>query len=171
MGILPVGRAPALLPPKSPPISERVTRDSGRHLRADIEGDKQGSKGQCASSVTVPCCRLPAASRGGTRGTVGVRFSGVHRGRTSHAEGRLALGRSRGGHTVHLFKFNHHHSSRRVPGCAILALLSQRIPHVFSSRTVTEQRSFAVSYRSGASPYDHGAGMPRDTSPAGRTHW
>ena len=45
MGILPVGRAAALLPTKPPPISERIARDPGRDIRADIEGDKQGSKG------------------------------------------------------------------------------------------------------------------------------
>ena len=45
MGILPVGRAAALLPTKPPPISERIARDPGRDVRADIEGDKQGSKG------------------------------------------------------------------------------------------------------------------------------
>ena len=45
MGILPAGRAAALLPSKPPPISERIARDPGRNLRADIERDKQGSKG------------------------------------------------------------------------------------------------------------------------------
>ena len=40
MGILPVGRAAALLPPKHPPIFERIARDPGRNVRADIEGDK-----------------------------------------------------------------------------------------------------------------------------------
>ena len=45
MGILPVGRAAALHPPKPPPISERIARNPGRNVRADIEGDKQGSKG------------------------------------------------------------------------------------------------------------------------------
>ena len=45
MGILPIGRAPTLLPPKSPTISERIARDPGRDLRADIEGDEQRSEG------------------------------------------------------------------------------------------------------------------------------
>ena len=45
MGILPVGRAAALHPPKPPPLFERITRYTGRDLRPDIEGDKQVSKG------------------------------------------------------------------------------------------------------------------------------
>ena len=45
MGILPVGRAAALLSPKPPSISERIARNPGRDLRADIKGDQQGSKG------------------------------------------------------------------------------------------------------------------------------
>ena len=106
-------------------------------FNTDIEGDQQGSKGQCTSSVTVPHCRCPAASRRGTRRIVGIRFSGVYRWRNSHAEGRLVLGRSRGGRTVDLFQFNYHYSPRRFPGCAILALLGERISHIFSSRTVT----------------------------------
>ena len=45
MGILPVGRAAALHPPKPPPLFERITRYTGRDLRPDNVGDKQGSKG------------------------------------------------------------------------------------------------------------------------------
>ena len=45
MGALPVGRAAALHPPKPPSISERIARDPGRNVRANIEGDKQGSNG------------------------------------------------------------------------------------------------------------------------------
>ena len=44
MGILPVRRAAALHSPEPPPISERIARDSGRHVRPDFEGDKQVSK-------------------------------------------------------------------------------------------------------------------------------
>ena len=54
---------------------------------------------------------------------------------------------------------------------AILALFGERIPYVFSSRAVTIWRSFPVPYRPRASTHDHGAGMPRDTAPAGRTRW
>ena len=39
MGILPIGRPAVLHPPKPPPISERIARDLGRNVRADIEGD------------------------------------------------------------------------------------------------------------------------------------
>ena len=92
MGILPIGRVASLLPSKPPPISERIAGDPGRNLRPDIEGDKQSSEGQRAPSVTVPYRRCPAASCRGARRIVGVRFSGVFRGRDSHAEGRLALG-------------------------------------------------------------------------------
>jgi hypothetical protein len=45
------------------------------------------------------------------------------------------------------------------------------IPHVFSPCTVSARRRFAVSYRPRGSTHDHGAGMPRDTTPAGRTRW